>query len=129
MTTVETVPPPATPLRIPLALDPEVWLVFNTWLEGRGQRLERRHISGGRLPVWEIADTYNSGSNLTRRQFQVLVGMAQGKSNPEIASDLYLSSDSVKTHVKKLFRRLEVGDRAAAVHKAHLLGILGGGDD
>jgi DNA-binding NarL/FixJ family response regulator len=52
---------------------------------------------------------------LTEREQQVLSGMANGKSNAQIGRDLYLSEDTIKTHARRLFRKLEVGDRAHAV--------------
>jgi DNA-binding NarL/FixJ family response regulator len=41
--------------------------------------------------------------------------MSQGMSNAEIGRELYLSEDTVKTHARRLFRKLGVGDRAQAV--------------
>ena len=52
---------------------------------------------------------------LTERELQVLTGMAGGKSNAQIGRDLYLSEDTIKTHARRLFRKLGVGDRAQAV--------------
>lgn len=52
---------------------------------------------------------------LTERERQVLDGMAAGKSNGEIGRDLYLSEDTVKTHARRLFRKLGAADRAQAV--------------
>lgn len=52
---------------------------------------------------------------LTERELQVLRGMSEGKSNGEIGRSLYLSEDTVKTHARRLFRKLGVGDRAQAV--------------
>ncbi len=52
---------------------------------------------------------------LTERELQVLRGMSQGKSNAEIGRSLFLSEDTIKTHARRLFRKLEVNDRAQAV--------------
>ncbi|HTR69589.1 MAG TPA: response regulator transcription factor [Mycobacteriales bacterium] len=52
---------------------------------------------------------------LTERERQVLAGMSAGKSNAQIGRDLYLSEDTIKTHARRLFRKLEVSDRAQAV--------------
>jgi DNA-binding NarL/FixJ family response regulator len=38
--------------------------------------------------------------------------MSQGKSNGQIGRDLYLSEDTIKTHARRLFRKLGVNDRA-----------------
>jgi DNA-binding NarL/FixJ family response regulator len=53
--------------------------------------------------------------DLTERELQVLTGMSAGKSNAQIGRDLYLSEDTIKTHARRLFRKLGVGDRAQAV--------------
>ncbi len=53
--------------------------------------------------------------SLTEREMQVLTGMSRGRSNSEIGRELYLSEDTVKTHARRLFRKLESADRAQAV--------------
>ncbi|WP_164704736.1 response regulator transcription factor, partial [Blastococcus litoris] len=40
------------------------------------------------------------------REMQVLTGMSQGKSNAQIGRELYLSEDTIKTHARRLFRKL-----------------------
>lgn len=52
---------------------------------------------------------------LTERERQVLAGMAAGRTNAEIGRNLYLSEDTVKTHARRLFRKLAASDRAQAV--------------
>lgn len=52
---------------------------------------------------------------LTERELQVLRGMSRGRSNAEIGRELYLSEDTIKTHARRLFRKLGVNDRAQAV--------------
>lgn len=52
---------------------------------------------------------------LSERELQVLRGMADGKSNGAIGRELFLSEDTVKTHARRLFRKLGVNDRAQAV--------------
>lgn len=52
---------------------------------------------------------------LTERELQVLRGMSQGQSNAEIGRSLFLSEDTIKTHARRLFRKLGVNDRAQAV--------------
>jgi DNA-binding NarL/FixJ family response regulator len=52
---------------------------------------------------------------LTQRELEVLSGMSQGRSNAQIGADLFLSEDTVKTHARRLFRKLEAADRAQAV--------------
>ncbi|MDX6285537.1 MAG: hypothetical protein QOG53_1022 [Frankiales bacterium] len=61
---------------------------------------------------------------LTERERQVLEGMASGKSNGEIGRDLYLSEDTVKTHARRLFRKLGAADRAQAVALGFRWGLV-----
>ncbi len=62
--------------------------------------------------------------DLTERELQVLRGMSEGKSNSEIGRSLYLSEDTIKTHARRLFRKLEVNDRAHAVASGFRMGLV-----
>ncbi|KGM09698.1 LuxR C-terminal-related transcriptional regulator [Cellulomonas bogoriensis] len=55
------------------------------------------------------------GLELTKRELEVLTGMSNGRSNAQIGADLFLSEDTVKTHARRLFRKLGAADRAQAV--------------
>ncbi|WP_344922573.1 response regulator transcription factor, partial [Plantactinospora mayteni] len=61
---------------------------------------------------------------LTEREMQVLVGMADGKSNAEIGRELFVSEDTVKTHARRLFRKLGARDRAHAVAAGFRAGLV-----
>jgi DNA-binding NarL/FixJ family response regulator len=61
---------------------------------------------------------------LTERELQVLHGMAGGKSNAQIGRELYLSEDTIKTHARRLFRKLGVNDRAQAVASGFRLRLV-----
>ncbi|MDG4774765.1 helix-turn-helix transcriptional regulator [Solwaraspora sp. WMMD792] len=61
---------------------------------------------------------------LTERELQVLRGMAEGKSNGEIGRDLFVSEDTVKTHARRLFRKLGARDRAHAVATGFRTGLV-----
>ena len=52
---------------------------------------------------------------LTEREMQVLQGMSKGLSNGQIGRNLFLSEDTIKTHARRLFRKLGAHDRAEAV--------------
>src|SRR6478736_1808084 len=52
---------------------------------------------------------------VTERELQILRGMTDGCSNLEIAKQLFVSEDTVKTHARRLFRKLGANDRAHAV--------------
>jgi DNA-binding NarL/FixJ family response regulator len=61
---------------------------------------------------------------LSMREMQVLTGMSQGKSNAQIGRELYLSEDTIKTHARRLFRKLGAKDRAEAVALGFRRGIM-----
>jgi two-component system, NarL family, nitrate/nitrite response regulator NarL len=61
---------------------------------------------------------------LTERESQVLALIAQGLSGPEIGERLYISSSTVKTHVKSVLEKLGAPDRAAAVAEAMRRGLI-----
>jgi two-component system NarL family response regulator len=63
-------------------------------------------------------------SKLSEREMDVLLGLAKGRSNKEIAASLFLSEDTVKTHLKTLFVKLQVQDRTGAVITAIRHGIV-----
>ena len=61
---------------------------------------------------------------LTPREQQVLEGLARGLSAPQIAGELHVSPATVKTHLKTLYEKLGVSDRAAAVAEAMRHGLM-----
>lgn len=60
---------------------------------------------------------------LTRREYEVLEQIAQGRSNPEIARRLGVSGKTIRNHVSNVFSKLQVGDRAEAMARAKDAGM------
>lgn len=58
------------------------------------------------------------GVALSEREIHILEQVAQGKTNPVIAGELYISEATVKTHLSNIYRKLNVSDRASAVAEA-----------
>jgi DNA-binding NarL/FixJ family response regulator len=72
----------------------------------------------------QIADQARSREGLTARELEVLELMADQHSNAQIAEKLFVSENTVKTHVSNILAKLGCGDRAAAVltaWKRHLI--------
>jgi LuxR family transcriptional regulator, maltose regulon positive regulatory protein len=70
------------------------------------------------LPIRDLSNL------LSPRQRIVLELVSEGRSNKEIARDLGIAAETVKSHVKEIFVRLQVVRRAQAVSRAQTLGLL-----
>lgn len=65
-----------------------------------------------------------SGPALTERERQVLAAFARGLSVPQVAAELFLGVSTVKTHTQRLYEKLGVSDRAAAVAEGMRRGLV-----
>ena len=61
---------------------------------------------------------------ITKREYAVLERLADGHSNKQIADLLHVSPNTVKTHVAKLYEKLDVNQRLQAVQKAKDLQLI-----
>lgn len=61
---------------------------------------------------------------ISPRELAVLHEIAAGRSNKEIAAQLHVSPNTVKTHVARLFEKLDATRRTEAINKARELGIV-----
>lgn len=61
---------------------------------------------------------------LSKREMDVLRCLAKGMTSAQIASDLFISENTVKTHVRHILEKLEASNRAEAVSRAMQLGII-----
>lgn len=86
---------------------------FSPYLLNLGTDLEPR-----------TAECEENLSCLTKREIQILKCLADGKNNRDISSKLFLSVETVKTHMKSIFRKLEVKNRLEAVMKAKNIHVI-----
>jgi len=71
-----------------------------------------------------VGQVVSPAPELTLREREVVQLMADGRSNRAIADSLYLSEATVKTHLVRVYRKLGVDNRAAAVSEAVRRGLL-----
>ncbi|SDG77580.1 response regulator transcription factor [Psychroflexus sediminis] len=69
----------------------------------------------------KIADYYKPKpkSQLTERQLEIVSGIVNGKSYKMIASDLFISLDTVRSHIKNIYKALEINSKAELIRKSY----------
>jgi DNA-binding NarL/FixJ family response regulator len=102
------------------------YLLKGTFAEGMLEAI--RHVHAGRRLIApevaaRLADRVSSPS-LTSREISVLELVARGMSNKEIGATLFLTEDTIKTHLRHAFGKLGVSDRTEAAMLAVQKGII-----
>jgi len=103
----------------------ELFTAVRAAAEGRtvlSPAVATRLVTRVRTPA---APSAPAGQSLSAREREVLVLVAQGTSNREIAAELFISEATVKTHLTHIYAKLGVKDRSAAVAVGYDRGILG----
>lgn len=108
----------AHPGELYIALIAAGFLALGVWV---GTRLVPRRPAGDGFVA---NDRARDSLGISEREFEVLELLAAGRSNKEIAGALNVSPNTVKTHVSKLFGKLEVTRRTAAIMRARELGMI-----
>ncbi|MFD7124085.1 MULTISPECIES: response regulator transcription factor [Streptomyces] len=101
----------------------ELFAAVRAAADGRGvlsPAVASRLMTRVRTPAADPAETA-----LSAREREVLVLVARGTTNREIAAELFISEATVKTHLTHVFAKLGAKDRAAAVAVGYDRGILG----
>jgi DNA-binding CsgD family transcriptional regulator len=75
-------------------------------------------------PVFQRNDAAIRSLGLTPRECEILAHLASGQSNKELARALGISPNTVKTHLARLFEKLEVDRRIQAIEKARWLALI-----
>lgn len=73
---------------------------------------------------WDMEDAFMIKSNLTKREMEILSRIADAKNNKEIASELYISDQTVGVHRKNIMKKLNVSSTASLIKMAHDFGIV-----
>jgi DNA-binding CsgD family transcriptional regulator len=100
-----------------VALVAAAFLGLGVWL---GAKLFRRAPAAPFVPNTRVQETLG----ISGRELEVLALLAAGGSNKEIARRLEVSPNTVKTHLTKLFAKLEARRRTEAIQKARELGMI-----
>jgi DNA-binding NarL/FixJ family response regulator len=104
----------------------KAYLLKDTARDALVDSVRRVHAGETYLPrtlAAKLADRVG-GHALTAREIEVLHRMATGKSNKEIAAELFISEGTVKTHVTSIFTKLDVVSRTEAVASATRRGLI-----
>lgn len=88
------------------------------------RRVIEQFARGGGAPQAVHEPSADAVGDLSDREVEVLTLMARGLSNQEIASQLYVSNTTVKTHVSHILTKLGVRDRVQAVVEAYDSGLV-----
>jgi DNA-binding NarL/FixJ family response regulator len=80
-------------------------------------------VSSSRSPAGIADSSPLAGYHLTQREHEILALLAEGRSNRSIATNLFVSEETVKAHVGSIFRKLGVANRTQAAMMAVELGV------
>lgn len=81
----------------------------------QGQTVLEPEVTSKMMSKMRGGQTHELHEELTDRELEVLLLLAKGKSNQEIADELFIALKTVKTHVSNILSKLEVQDRTQAV--------------
>lgn len=105
------------PGEVYIALIAAAFLGLGVWV---GARLAPAAAAGGFEPNTKA----QASLGITEREYEVLRLLASGCANKQIAEKLSVSPNTVKTHIARLFEKLEASRRTEAIQKARELGLI-----
>ncbi|MDN4606209.1 response regulator transcription factor [Sporosarcina highlanderae] len=81
----------------------------------KGQTVLEPEVTSKMMQKMRTGNSHRLHDDLTERELEILLLLAKGKTNQEIADELFIALKTVKTHVSNLLSKLEVQDRTQAV--------------
>lgn len=90
-----------------------VFFIIGIYLNQRSLRKTQITPNSGEINTAKIAQL-----GISKREYEILVEISEGLSNKEIASKLFVSESTVKTHVSNLFAKLDAKRRTQAIQRA-----------
>ncbi len=94
-----------------------IFMIIGVWV---GNRLTGRRAGG---PFRKNTNALDS-LGVSEREYEVLNLLADGQTNKEIADNLFISQNTVKTHLLRLYDKLGVSRRTQAIRKAKHLSLI-----
>lgn len=73
---------------------------------------------------WQVDEKMINELGISKREYEVLELIAKGHTNQEVADKLFVSPNTIKTHLANLFAKLDVNRRTQAIQRAKELNIL-----
>lgn len=89
-----------------------------------GSKLGSKTIAANIEPQNSASINNNTETDLSGRELEVLLNIANGLTNQEIADKLFVSLNTIKTHTTNIYSKLGVKNRTQAVSKAKALNLL-----
>lgn len=106
------------------SIELSAWLGAGPFLIEAQELARRARLKVPRADAAERADAGTLDSfGLTERELEVLALVAAGRSNPQIAAELFISPKTASVHVSNIISKLNVSSRGEAAALAHRLGI------
>ena len=98
-----------------------MFTALGIWL---GKKLTEKSEPESPEPVFRRNQKALKSLGISERELEVLEHLSKGNSNQEIANKLFISINTVKTHLTSLYQKLEVSRRSMAVKKARTLKLI-----
>lgn len=89
-----------------------------------GVYINKKSLRKGNIEPQKIDSEKIEILGISKREYEVLIGISEGLSNREIADKLFVSESTIKTHVSNLLVKLDAKRRTQAIQRAKALQIL-----